>query len=1235
MFYMKYRFIVCLLLMFFYNKNHAQNIKFKNFLTENGLSNNSVNTIEVDNEGVLWIGTWDGVNYYDGHEFIIYKNIPNDSTSLPNNFIHKIIKDGNNRIWVLSDGNKVSLVKDKQFKNFEFSEKVENIKLSKRKEVLIKSDNKYYKYHGNEFIRCNKPNIIDDNVDIKRIFKSIYPNVRINISLKDSRGNIWIGSKSNGLFFISSEKIFNIKKGNIQNYKKDFYDRFSLESNEIYEIKEDGFKNIWIGTKDGGLSRVYKNSNAVYFIANHPIKQNNLPSETIRAITVDNKDKIWLGFYRQGIFIEENKGGKFTKLELYPPTKNKDWNKIRSLFKASDGSIFGGTYAGIFRYNNGNIDYFSSEKTPYFANNRNYAFYENKKQQIYVASWGGLSLFDLRKNSFVELANQSKLTDYHIRDIIQIKNKVFLATEKNGIIIYNSDSNISKIDKKIGLLDNSVYSFWYDDLNENLWIATLGGISIYSMKNYKIIKNITEKEGLTSHFVYGFLNHKNNVWCSTTNGLVTIDKNTYDIFLHPGSEGFQSAEFSEGAYYKDSKDFMYFGGVKGLNFFNPDLLNLEEQLPIIKVCLDNEKPKEINEKKYKNNYAKFTIDPTFYGESNGNKIYYKLEGYDKNWIALDYSVNVIDYNNLSANKYVFKVKNAKVEGKINKIKLIIKKPFWQQFIFYILLFLFFLILLILYLLIKRKIQNKREKILENKIEDRVKVINKQKQSILLKNKELIDKNLDILKQKQELQKLHAKLRTESMEVDKFSTYIVNEYKIPLTKINQEIESSKTEKIKIKKLVNKLMNKILAYEYLTQLTYKDKINETTLEIESAIERILKGIVQNLNKNKIKFSVNKNTEKFWVSIDLLKFKLLLKYLISDICKFPDKSSVLNITYKLKPDLVEISFSSNNPILSENLYHIEHYSPYFQTCKTIAFLMKINLKIIKNNVNSVIKISFKPKLVAPEEKSEIKLNWMHMQLNNQLDDNKLTLLVWSEIEDKSIIKYLLPDTYNIIIENKKEILLSILKSISVNIFVIYNKNMNQEIYQMINHINKKYQKIKTIYISESISYEIEYQTMEMGIDTCIQLPVNEKYINKKIKNLLKYEKNLEEENILSRVKKITDINNIDDSEKIIHKSLKIIQENINNSNFNVTKLSEELKISKIKCYRIFKEILGIPPSEFILEIKMKKAENLLLNSSLNIAEISYEIGFSDPKYFSKVFKKIYGKSPKKYKKSIKKKE
>ncbi|TGV03170.1 hypothetical protein [Flavivirga rizhaonensis] len=119
----------------------SQHIKFESFETSSGLSNNSVIDIENDLDGGLWIATWDGLNYYDGYEFTIYKHDVNDNTSIPGNYIVKLERDNAGFIWIFTRGGNVSkYIGNNKFQNLKFDEAPKRMEVSKKGNIIIQTE---------------------------------------------------------------------------------------------------------------------------------------------------------------------------------------------------------------------------------------------------------------------------------------------------------------------------------------------------------------------------------------------------------------------------------------------------------------------------------------------------------------------------------------------------------------------------------------------------------------------------------------------------------------------------------------------------------------------------------------------------------------------------------------------------------------------------------------------------------------------------------------------------------------------------------------------------------------------------------------------------------------------------------------------------------------------------------------------------------------------------------------
>ncbi len=196
-------FLLTLLTIFTFSDTFCQgNISIDRLLLENGLSHNSVYSIIQDREGLIWLGTKDGLNSYDGYNFNVYKHEFFDSTSISNSWVNVLLEDSNGFIWIGTEGGGLNR--------------------------FDKKSGKFTKY---------KNNPEDKNSLCSDVIYSL---------AEDINSNIWIGTRA-GI------SVLDKSLSSFINYKYDPKNTNSLSSNIVYDILIDSKQRIWIGTFGGGL----------------------------------------------------------------------------------------------------------------------------------------------------------------------------------------------------------------------------------------------------------------------------------------------------------------------------------------------------------------------------------------------------------------------------------------------------------------------------------------------------------------------------------------------------------------------------------------------------------------------------------------------------------------------------------------------------------------------------------------------------------------------------------------------------------------------------------------------------------------------------------------------------------------------------------------------------------------------------------------------------------------------
>lgn len=1200
---------------------HAQNLKFQSFLVESGLSNNSVNKIVNDATGALWIGTWDGLNYFDGKTFEVFRHDPADSTSLPGNFILGLTRDIHGKVWVQTSAKAISFVEEMgSFKNFYFDENISTHGLSETGELLVRLTDKNLVYRQGRFQPCTDCKLQPDKtVELADILKKAYPTTRVLDVHTDNKGNIWFATLRDGLFVLS------VKNGDMSapafhQYKLDPFNPYSLKSNEIYDIHEDIFGNIWLAMKDGGISMAFKNSDEIFSVYPHPKLNPALPNETIRAITQDKENRVWLGFYNAGLFYNEPGQPAFRPFNPAPPDNSEDWKRVRSLYTDSHGAIWVGTYAGVmYIAPDHKVKFYSPYTHPNLVNDRTYDFVEDENN-LWIACWGGLAKFNYEKGEFVTFEGQGLMQKYHIRKLLKDEGIIYIATERNGLIKF-TDGKTESIGIKQGLLDESVYDIWKDETSGNLWIATLGGISVYHPEK-GLVKNLDQKTGLQSQFVYVLLSNGQNVWASTTNGITVIDKSDYSVNILPWSQGWQGAEFSEGAYFQNDFGTIFFGGVNGLNYFHPNRINIAQDLPLIYL---EEFPDWRNDLMS----GKFTmqVKTVSFSQSSDNQVVYRLEPYQNDWQVLN-ADGVIIFDDLPAGHYTLKVGNSKnlKEEYLRKIAVNIPEPIWKSPPF-LLLTGAILVILILFLRYRnvRSVQVK----LEARIAERTKTIESQKDRLEAKNKE-------ISTQKAELLALYQRHKDDEFEVIRFKQFFLNQFRTPLIEFKEGFDLLKSRDNQAKAELNNQLERVLVELKQWDQNHIDSLDHTGIQGRSLtlLPELLEDLADKAKRLLSKYKVVLREELYlvhdWVELDVLKFKMFGQYLFQEIIKYLSATSSVSLCVREIADELIIEVQIPGRLFLDAFDDIWEFSPYINSCRELVRHMGGTIIYEKNDefVALNAKIPFQP-LKTASGSNHFK-HWKHLEMAESLSDDKRNILLLSKrYEFDLILKVIQNDKFEILLEDDIEMVKSGIDQLDIDALIIYNRKVDNQIAELIKQLKDKKFRVPVVYIHEDMSNTIREKLIDLGADTLVQLPVNKTFLFKQITALIEAGKALVSQNPVASLLSAEEHNvPLTPNEKLVREGLQIIKENLGNADFKVNKLSEQLQVSQMKCYRIFKEVLNTSPSDLIVQLRLEKAESLIHKKSLNISEVSYSCGFNDPKYFSKVFKKHFGSSPKNYK-------
>ncbi|WP_276372059.1 two-component regulator propeller domain-containing protein [Chryseolinea sp. H1M3-3] len=531
-------YLIALLFQIISYAAHAQanNLKFDHIGTDEGLSQSNITRIFQDSRGFMWLGTRDGLNKYDGYNFTVYKNIPDDKNSLSHNYITDIIEDFDGNIWVTTFGGGLNM--------FDW-----------QKEKFV--------HHP--------------------LSPDIYATNYLHSILQDHKGNLWIGTAGNGLY------IYDKHTKNFSVYRNQPGDKNSLSGNSVNDVIEDNEHNLWISTSDGGISFFNTKINSFRTFQNDPTDNNSLIADGGTVLLLDKKNRLWVGT-REGLDLFDKEKETFTHFRNDPADYSSiGGNVILSLAEDDRGNIWIGTENGglsILNPQSGKSDNYLQDDVDKISLNNNsiWSLYKDKTGNMWVGTFsGGINFVNHDANKFVHYRHTSSsqsLSHNSVWSIVEdSKENLWIGTDGGGLNKFDPKTSTFTSFKhhpsKPSITGNYVLSI-AEDNEGNLWLGTWGnGLSIFNPEKntFKHFKSDRSDPGsLSSPNVWTvFKDSKNNMWLGTYGGGVNRydrEKDRFIHYRHSRSNPLSISSNTVSYFYEDRNNLLWIGTNGGLNLFN-------------------------------------------------------------------------------------------------------------------------------------------------------------------------------------------------------------------------------------------------------------------------------------------------------------------------------------------------------------------------------------------------------------------------------------------------------------------------------------------------------------------------------------------------------------------------------------------------------------------------------------------------------------------------------------------
>lgn len=1164
---------------------------------------NEVNCIYEDNRQNLWVGLTRGLVKANlkkvPEKFEAFNAVSDAGVDISESYITTIIQDNLNNLWMGTQNNGV----------FSYNEKV------------------------NTLIHYSQSGIPSHRVIHNSIRKL----------LTDATGRVWVGTQD-GITIIHPET------GLAISYQHQSGVTTSLSQNSVHALFMDRQNSIWIGTYYGGVNIAYAISTPF-----HNLESNNntlsLSSNVVSSIREDAHHNLWIGTHGGGLNYYNRTTGRFTYYRNTPgDSQSISSNLIHAIYIDRDKNLLAGTHGGGVNILAPNTSAFTrilfNKNDPSSFNSSVAAILEDSDNRFWFGGNSGIKLY--RKSGHI----LSPLTgDPLTKKVSGIIANCFFEDAAGTMWIGGPDGlhyciNDTVIYTSIDIGVNCIMN----DTKENLWIGTMQGLALYD-KNNNTARFFTAADDMPGNNILGILNdNKDNLWLSTNNGLVKFNIITHAVQIYTTGDGLADNQFNRYSYFKDSNGEFFFGGLSGITHFFPDSIAMNtSRSPLVFTDLKifnntvrvNEKDdilkKDISflpELSLGHRQNVFTIEFALLNfiKSEKNTYAYILKGYDKDWISTNNPSAA--YTNVLPGSYEFLVKAANNDGVWTdpvKMEVRISSPLWKTwwaYTIYTVAVIAVLFLIIQYFFLK---------------------------AILKREEALHELKLNFFAAVSHEIRTHLTLIMIPLEniVSKAS---------PNDVIAHQLNSVKSKFYRLLRLVTELMDFQRADTKHLQL--KVSSNDFVLFLKDIFDNFREISV---SKN-ISTTFSHNTNSILLNFDPEQLEKVFFNLLMNAFKFTAENGKVEMNIAERRDDIVITVKDNGKgipakykdKLFTNYYQVEDYSAYNTgygiglslaknitelhggtisvesetasgqkegfTCFTVILPKRNNLPVTKE-------ADQKYNLAEKMDKNDALKDFFPEDIS-VLKQPQHILIVEDNAELRSVVKEELSQQFDVIEADNGlsgwEIAVEQIPDLIISDIMMPQLDGIELSHRL--KTDQRTSHIPLILLTAKSSQSDIEAGLETGADVYVNKPFSSRAILLNTRNLLvsrerarlKFNRQFvaipgEPETAIPD----TGSQNTVDHE-FLTKLIEIIEDRMDSRDLTSDMLSRKMAMSLPVLYKKVKALTNMTVNDFIKSLRLKKAAILLQQKSYTVNEICYMVGYSDRRYFSKEFKKHFGKTP-----------
>ena len=1237
-------------------------------------------SLAEDKDSTLWVGTrFGGLSCYDRVADRFYQYVDKHGHSLRRKSVHQILDMGQHQLLIVYGDGKLVLL-DKLKQEFDWFVLDQHPKLKEITTIALHQDQLWIgtaqgqlwqmQHHEREgFMLIDKLDAkshINDlcshqdqlwvstndgllNLEAQAKQLNLLPelNQKLNTRMiKDvavvDKNNVWIGTSIHGAFRYnpSTRELTAFKENNIHQ---------QISDDGILKIYCDDQSNVWVGTFAGGVNLFAKKNYRFnhYILVDAALQSHK--GNNVSDFALSRQGGIWivnggeLSFLHNGTISDydhstDSLGITNKRIQkIFEDSQERLW-----ILPRNEGTLLYQPGAG-----KGSIHKFPDIKAQYF--------HESKDGEVLIAHDEGLILIS-KELQMLELADRNPVLRTKINVVINdVNGDILVGTGTEGVFRYDKNQDllypvsVNNTDQTINTQDLLL------DSQGRLWLAALGsGLFLYDRKLDSFQPVVTE-ELLPSKMIKSIEEDElGRIWFGSNKGLSCYDPTNNQLLSYSTDEGLQGDEFIARSSIQAPDGQLYFGGYNGFNSFDPDEFGQDEASHHAKVSAisfispDTQDVEYVRDRHgiiqhmevpyYLNHFTVSLTESSFYLKEKPS-FWYQLKGYRNDWIKVN-DDNKVTLFNLAPGDYELFVDTDEITGQRSPTKVLaftVHAPFWRTIWAY-LCYAAILIALV-WLFRKKTLANERLRadLQIKEIEARkIKELNALKSTFFTNVSHEFRTPITLLMGP--LENLIEAEKSNSQLVQRYRLMYKNA-KVLLRLINQILDLSKIEfghmplQVSRGNIVEHIREVFTSFEYLSDthtIHYAFEANYQNMTAYFDADKIEK-ICYNLLYNAFKFTPDEG--EIHLLINLVPDQHQPGHAHRMVMTIRDNGIGIR---KEDIDLIFSSFYQGNSFskreqlgtglglsLTKQLVELHKGSIKVESQEGEGSIFTVSLPLSREvypdelilesrkNVDRYLSRGYEETTIMPTEANTYFESYEQILV---IDDNQDILDYLSvELGNHYRIEQATDGEtgFQLAIQKIPDLIIADVMMPGIDGFTLC-KNLKSD---------PRTSHIPVIIISALVDPDSKIEGLRLGVDDYITKPFNMAILKQRI------------ENIISNRAQYRDMLNKDAQalkklkykDAFIQQVSEIIEKNSGNTNLTVEMLADILKISTVQLYRKTKGAIHKSPNEFIRFIRLNMAaQKLILEHDKTIAEVAFEVGFNDPAYFSRCFKKQFDISP-----------